>query len=87
MWALFLALTLSPCELFLPVYLSAVPFGLGGVLWLSVVLAVATLGGMLVLTWATLLGSERLRWLKRLDQRVVGGLFCLLGIATVTMGH
>lgn len=89
LWGLFLTLTLSPCELFLPVYLTAVPFGWPGIVWLSAVLAVATLGGMLTLTWLTLHGVQRLRWhwLKRLDQRVIGGLLCLLGVATVVMEH
>jgi nickel/cobalt transporter (NicO) family protein len=89
LWGLFLTLTLSPCELFLPVYLTAVPFGWPGILWLSVVLAVATLGGMLTLTWLTLHGAQRLRWswFERLDGRVIGGLLCLLGVATVVGSH
>lgn len=84
LWALFLTLTLSPCELFLPVYLTAAPYGWSGVAWLSGVLAVATLGGMLALTWLTLGAVQRLRWtwLERLDRRIVGGLLCVLGIAT-----
>lgn len=89
LWGLFLTLTLSPCELFLPVYLTAVPYGWPGIVWLSVVLAVATLGGMLTLTWLTLHGVQRLRWqwLERLDGRVIGGLLGLLGIATVAIPH
>src|SRR5688572_13669846 len=58
LWGLFLTLTLSPCELFLPVYLTAVPYGWTGIVWLSVVLAGATLGGMLALTWLTLHGMQ-----------------------------
>jgi nickel/cobalt transporter (NicO) family protein len=89
LWGLFLTLTLSPCELFLPVYLTAVPYGWAGLVGLSVVLGVATLGGMLVLTWLTLQGAQRLksRWLDRVDRRVMGGLLCLLGLATVVFGH
>lgn len=89
LWGLFLMLTLSPCELFLPVYLTAVPYGWTGIAWLSVVLASATLGGMLALTWLTLHGVQRLRlrWLERHDQRVIGGLLCLLGVATVVLEH
>lgn len=86
---LFLTLTLSPCELFLPVYLTAVPYGWPGVVLLSAVLAVATLGGMLLFTWAALRGVHRLRWrwLGRLDERAIGALLCVLGIATVTIPH
>jgi hypothetical protein len=86
MWGLFLMLTLSPCELFLPVYLTAVPYGWSGVAWLSGVLAVATLLGMTGLTWMTLRGIDRLRWrwLARPDPRIVGGLLCLLGVFVAT---
>lgn len=87
MWGLFLTLTLSPCELFLPVYLTAVPYGWPGLAWLSAVLAFATLGGMLTLTSLALYGAQRWRWLARLDERVIGGLLCLLGIATVAIPH
>ena len=84
---LFLTLTLSPCELFLPVYLTAAPSGWIGIAWLSAVLAVATLIGMLTLTWLTLHGVQRLRWLDRLDRRVLGGLLALLGLANVIFAH
>jgi hypothetical protein len=87
LWGLFLTLTLSPCELFLPVYLTAAPYGWPGIAWLSAVLAVATLTGMITLTWLTLQGAARLRWLDRLDHRVLGGLIALLGVATVTFSH
>lgn len=87
LWGLFITLTLSPCELFLPVYLTAAPCGWPGIIWLSVVLAVATLGGMLTLTWLTLRGPARVRWLDRLDGRVLGSLLALLGIATVAFPH
>jgi hypothetical protein len=87
LWGLFLTLTLSPCELFLPVYLTAAPYGWPGIAWLSAVLAVATLTGMVTLTWLTLQGAARLRWLDRLDHRVLGGLIALLGVATVTFSH
>jgi hypothetical protein len=87
LWGLFLTLTLSPCELFLPVYLTAAPYGWPGIAWLSAVLAVATLCGMLTLTWLTLHGAARLRWFDRLDGRVIGGLLVLLGLATVALPH
>lgn len=89
LWGLFLTLTLSPCELFLPVYLTAVPYGWPGVVWLSVVLAVATLGGMLTLTWLTLRGVARLkwRWLEHPSPRAIGALLCVLGVAALWHGH
>ncbi len=89
MWGLLLTLTLSPCELFLPIYLTAAPYGWTGVAWLSAVLAVATLGGMLTLTWVTLHAVQRLQWrpLQHLDSRLTGVLLLLLGVATVAFGH
>lgn len=87
LWGLFLTLTLSPCELFLPVYLTAAPYGWSGIAWLSVVLAVATLAGMLTLTWLTLHGAQRVRWFDRLNARVLGGLLALLGLATIALPH
>lgn len=87
LWGLFLTLTLSPCELFLPVYLTAAPYGWPGIVWLSAILAAATLGGMLTLTWLTLHGAARVRWLERLDGRVLGGLLALLGFANIALAH
>ncbi len=87
LWGLFLTLTLSPCELFLPVYLTAAPYGWPGIVWLSAILAVATLGGMLTLTWLTLHGVARLRWFERLDGRVLGGLLAALGFANIMFAH
>jgi len=89
LWGLFLALTLSPCELFLPLYLTAVPHGWPAVASLSAILAVATLSGMLTLTWLTLHGTARVRfrWLDRFDHRLIGSLLCVLGVATAVFTH
>lgn len=89
LWGLFLTLTLSPCELFLPVYLTAAPYGWTGVIWLSLVLAIATLGGMLLLTALTLRGATHLNWawLRQPSPRMIGGLLAALGIATVAVPH
>lgn len=51
------ALTFSPCEGFLPVFVAGVPYGWAGFLLLSLLLAVATLAGSVllvlgVLVWA-----------------------------------
>ena len=81
-WTLFTLLAVSPCEAFLPVYLTAVPYGWRGVAFLSAVLAFAALGGMLLLTTVALAGWERLnpRWLERYEAAVVGTILGLLGI-------
>lgn len=86
---LFLMLTLSPCEGFLPVYLSAVQFGWTGFVVLSVILAVATLAGMTIFTWLTLVGFERLRLrhFERWEAGFLGAIFVLLGAAMLFLQH
>lgn len=77
------ALTFSPCEGFLPMFVAGVPYGWSGFLLLSLLLAAATLAGMLLFTWLTLRGLEHLRLerLERYENGVVGALLCVLGIA------
>lgn len=84
---LFLMLTLSPCEGFLPVYLSAVQFGWTGFVVLSVILAVATLAGMTVFTWLTLIGFEklRLRYFEKWEAGLLGVIFILLGLTMLVI--
>jgi ABC-type nickel/cobalt efflux system permease component RcnA len=84
---LFLMLTLSPCEGFLPVYLSGVQFGWRGFAILSAILAVGALAGMLVFTWLTLVGMERLPLQKfeRYEAALLGTIFCLLGILLIVL--
>ena len=81
--SLFTLLTFSPCEGFLPVYLSGISYGWLGFALLSVVLAGATLAGMVLFTWLTLLGLQRVRLgaLERYEGAILGGLLCVLGIA------
>lgn len=86
---LFTMLTLSPCEAFLPVYLSGVQFGWRGFVVLSLILAVATLVGMTLFTWLTLIGFDRLR-IKRLERHEAGmlaALFVVLGIIVLLLEH
>ena len=86
---LFSMVTLSPCEGFLPIYLSGVQFGWPGFLVLSGILAVATIAGMTLLTWVTLLGSERFR-LERFEQYEAGllaGLFLVLAGMSLWLQH
>jgi len=86
---LFLMLTFSPCEGFLPIYLSAVRFGWRGFAWLTLILAVAALAGMTLFTWLTLRGLDRLRVqrLERHEAGLVGAAFCILGVLVVLLEH
>lgn len=85
--SLVLLLTLSPCEAFLPVYLSGAAYGWGGFLLLSTVLVAATAAGMLLFTFLALIGMERLRLglLERYDSLILGGMLSLLGVAILIL--
>ncbi len=86
---LFMMLTLSPCEGFLPVYLSGVQFGWRGFVVLSLILAVATLAGMMIFTWLTLVGFERfkLKSFERYEAGFLGIIFIVLGLLMLGMEH
>ena len=57
--SLFVLLTFSPCEAFIPVYVSAVRFGWSGFALSTAVLAIGAIAGMVTFTWLTLSGLER----------------------------
>jgi putative Mn2+ efflux pump MntP len=82
-------LTFSPCEGFLPIYLTAWPHGWTIFVLLSGVLAVGTLSGMLVFTGLTFLGVQHLEmpWLERFENLILGGVLILLGIGVVLFHH
>jgi nickel/cobalt transporter (NicO) family protein len=90
-WAAILGLmallTFSPCEAFLPVFLTGAKYGWLGFALLSSVLAIATIAGMLTFTWLTLLGLQRARFksLEKHESLIVGGVFCLLGILVIVL--
>ncbi len=75
-------LTFSPCESFLPVYLSAVHQGWQGFLFLSLVLAVGTLSSMLFLTWLSLHGLSKLKtkWIEDYEKLVTGVSLLILSV-------
>jgi ABC-type nickel/cobalt efflux system permease component RcnA len=78
-------LTFSPCEGFLPVYLTGVKYGWIGFVLLSVILTGATIAGMILFTWLTLTGIEKLN-LKRLEKfeaGIMGTLLCALGFLII----
>ena len=84
---LFLMLTFSPCEGFLPIYLSGVRFGWRGFGILTAILAAAALAGMTLFTWLTLRGLDQIRVqrLERHEAGLVGAMFCLLGVLVVVL--
>ena len=86
---LFALLTFSPCEGFLPVYVSGIQYGWLGFALLSAVLAGATLAGMLFFTWLTLAGFERLnlRAIDKYETGILGGVLCFLGMLIILLEH
>jgi ABC-type nickel/cobalt efflux system permease component RcnA len=78
-------LTFSPCEGFLPIYLTAWPYGWGAFAVLSGVLAAGTLSGMLAFTGLTYAGFRRVEmpWMERCEHLVLGGVLILLGVAVL----
>lgn len=79
--ALVLSMTLSPCLELLSVYLAASAFSWHALLAISGVMAVTTLGIMLVLVYLTFRGMQRLplAWLDRNEGLIVGVVLVALG--------
>lgn len=86
---LLVLLTFSPCEAFLPVFLTGAKYGWLGFALLSSVLAIATVTGMVTFTWLSLLGLQRLQFkaLENYEPLIVGGVFCLLGVLVIVFEH
>lgn len=82
-------LVLSPGETFASVLLAGLPYGWGGFVVLSLVLASATLGGMLLFTGASWAGAARIRLdlVERYERLVLGGALCLLGALILVLRH
>ncbi|MGN6515907.1 MAG: hypothetical protein ACTHLR_08710 [Rhizomicrobium sp.] len=78
-------LTFSPCEGFLPIYVSAVRLGWAGFLLSSLVLAVATTAGMMIFTGITLSGLHRvnLKAVERYESAILGAVLCVLAFVIV----
>ena len=80
-------LTFSPCEGFLPVYVSGVRYGWMGFALLTAVLSIATVLGMVVFTWLTLNNLEKLnlRFLEKYESGIIGSLLCTLGVLIIVL--
>lgn len=78
-------LTFSPCEGFIPVYVSGVRYGWTGFFLLTAILSLATVGGMVIFTWLTLAGMQKLKlqFLEKYESGIMGALLCALGVLIV----
>jgi hypothetical protein len=83
--SLFGLLSFSPCEGFIPVYVSGLPYGWSGFFLLTFVLSAGTVLGLIGLTWLTLAGIEKLKLtiLETYETGILGGLLMLLGLAII----
>jgi nickel/cobalt exporter len=79
---LFALLTFSPCEAFLPIYVTGIRFGWSGFALLTIILSIAAVAGMVFFTWLTLAGISRLRlrWLEWHESGVMGSLLMIAGV-------
>lgn len=82
-------LAFSPCEGFLPIYLSAMPYGWTAFAVLAGVLAVGTLTGMILFTGLTYAGVRRLKltWLEHYEDLLLGSVLIILAAAVVLFHH
>jgi nickel/cobalt transporter (NicO) family protein len=78
-------LTFSPCEAFVPVYVSGVRYGWHGFALLTIILTVATIAGMVAFTGLALTGIEqvKLRSFEKYEAGVMGALLCTVGVLII----
>jgi nickel/cobalt exporter len=78
-------LTFSPCEAFVPVYVSGIRYGWHGFALLTVILTVATIAGMVAFTGLALTGIEqvKLRSFEKYETGVMGALLCAVGMLII----
>ena len=78
-------LTFSPCEAFVPVYVSGVRYGWHGFALLTIILTLGTIAGMIAFTWLALTGIEqvKLRSFEKYEAGVMGALLCLVGLLII----
>jgi nickel/cobalt transporter (NicO) family protein len=78
-------LTFSPCEAFVPVYVSGIRYGWYGFALLTIILTIATIAGMVVFTGLALTGIEqvKLRSFEKYEAGVMGLLLCAVGVLII----
>jgi nickel/cobalt transporter (NicO) family protein len=78
-------LTFSPCEGFVPFYVSGIRYGWGGFAVLTAVLSIATVAGMVLFTSLTLAGLSKVKlgMLEKYESALMGILLCAVGILII----
>ncbi len=84
-------LTFSPCESFLPVYISAWQLSWSGFVALSIVLAAGTLTAMILFTTLAFFGVNKLnfKFLENYEKLIIGSVLIILSILVyfIEAGH
>jgi hypothetical protein len=80
--SLFAFLTFSPCEGFLPFYVSGIRYGWTGFGILTAALSVGAILGMVLFTWLTIFGLGRvnLSFVEKHESAIMGVLLCSVGL-------
>jgi nickel/cobalt transporter (NicO) family protein len=75
-------LTLSPCEAFIPIYVSGIRYGWSGFGLLTIILSTGTVAGMVVFTGLTLAGTKKLQLgiLEKYESGLMGVLLSAVGL-------
>jgi ABC-type nickel/cobalt efflux system permease component RcnA len=78
-------LTFSPCEGFVPFYVSGIRYGWAGFAVLTAVLSLATVAGMVIFTSLTIagLGKIKLGLLEKYESVIMGVLLCAVGVLII----
>ena len=78
---------LSPCEAFVPVYVSGVRYGWHGFALLTIILTAATIAGTSRVYFLALIGIEqvKLRSLEKYEALLMGTLLCIVGVLIILL--
>jgi nickel/cobalt exporter len=78
-------LTFSPCEGFVPFYVSGIRYGWAGFAVLTAVLSLATVAGMVIFTSLTIAGLSKMKLgvLEKYESVIMGLLLCAVGILII----
>ena len=84
-------LTFSPCESFIPVYVSAWSLGWVGFFGLTLVLTIGTLTAMILFTTLAFFGFRQinLNWLERKEKLIIGIVLMIFAVVIymIESGH
>ena len=80
-------LTFSPCEGFVPFYVSGIRYGWAGFAVLTAVLSVATVAGMVIFTSLTIAGLSKIKLgiLEKYESVIMGLLLCAVGVLIIVV--